>query len=260
MPKFGFRISGFGLPLAPKRTGVYVSLVRRSIQPSWIFVVTLLSPMAAVAEKVSVASIEPADLVEYETEPEAVKRLIEVSLALTKKPLGYRFGSNSPEKGGMDCSGTVQCALARHGFEKLPRSSWDFYRWVEDSGALVLTPGVTTTEDAVFEQLRPGDLLFWEGSYETVDRDPPISHVMIYLGTLKGDGQGVVFGASEGRRYRGKKIHGVSVFDWTVPKAGSNSKFTGYGPIPGLRPVAPESPPGGAKVLKTLLEKLVKKP
>lgn len=221
---------------------------------------TVLTPAPVRAEKVSVASIEPTDLVEYETETPEVKQLIEFSLSLTKKKLGYRFGSNSPKKKGMDCSGTVQFTLADLGLGEIPRSSWNFYEWVETSGKLKPTPGVTTTEDPVFADLKPGDLLFWEGTYETGDRLPAISHVMIFLGTLKEDGEGVVFGASSGRRYRGKTIHGVSVFDWEVPDEESKSKFVGFGPIPGLRkeevkPVSLEKP----NPLKTLLENLVKK-
>ncbi len=210
-------------------------------------------------KSIATATIEPADLVEYETEVPEVRKLIEVSLELTKKRLGYQFGSNSPDNWGMDCSGTVQAALSRYGMKELPRSSYDFYEWAKASGTLVPTPEVATTEDPIFAKLKPGDLLFWEGTYETGDRDPPISHVMIYLGTLKADGEGVVFGASSGRRYRGKKIHGVSVFDWEVPREGSDSSFVGYGPIPGLRPKEAPAPPIGANVLKSLLENLVKK-
>lgn len=237
--------------------------MKRFNKPCQVAGLTLLTVLTLVpvrAEKVAVVSIEPTDLVEYETETPEVKKLIEVSLALTKKKLGYQFGSNSPKKWGMDCSGTVQCSLVELGLGEVPRSSWNFYEWVEASGKLRPTPGVTTTEDPVFAELKPGDLLFWEGTYETGDRLPAISHVMIYLGTLKEDGEGVVFGASSGRRYRGKTIHGVSVFDWDVPDAESKSRFVGFGPIPGLRkeevkPVSLQKP----NPLKTLLENLVKK-
>lgn len=228
-----------------------------------LILVSVLSSVSVPAEEAlvaSVASIAAADLVEYETQPDEVKHLIEVALDLTKKKLAYQFGSNSPEKKGMDCSGTVQWTLSDLGLGEIPRSSGNFYEWVEDSGKLKPTPGVTSTTDPAFADLKPGDLLFWEGTYDTGKRSPAISHVMIYLGTLKADGEGVVFGASSGRRYRGKKIHGVSVFDWTVPNEKSKSKFVGFGPIPGLRkkegkPVSIEKP----KPLKSVLDTLVKK-
>ena len=229
-------------------------------QVAGLILFVVLSFVPVRAEKVSVATIQPTDLIEYETEPEEVKRLIEVSLGLTRKKLGYRFGSNSPKKRGMDCSGTVQCSLVELGLGEIPRSSWNFYEWVEASGKLKPTPGVTTTEDPVFADLKPGDLLFWEGTYETGERLPAISHVMIYLGTLKEDGEGVVFGASSGRRYRGKTIHGVSVFDWDVPDGESKSRFVGFGPIPGLRrDEVKQAPLEKPNSLKTFLENLFKK-
>jgi hypothetical protein len=41
-------------------------------------------------------------------------------------------------------------------------------------------------------------------------------------------------GASDGRDYRGKKMWGVSVFSFHLPKAGSRSRFEGFGPVPPL--------------------------
>lgn len=218
----------------------------------------------------SVSSIEPEALVEFEELDEKRKALVRAALDLTKKELRYLFGSNSPEKGGMDCSGAVQHTLQTIGLEKVPRSSYTFYQWVEKEDGLVETPGVTTVKDPAFESLRPGDLLFWKGTYETGKRDPPISHVMIYMGTLKQDGRGVVFGASDGRRFRGKRINGVSVFDWKVPSATSTSKFVGFAPIPGLgefREASSETEPDPGEIgekrpkpIKSALEKLFRRP
>lgn len=226
----------------------------------------VVSPMRSDAlEKASVASIEPGDLIEYEAQPPEIRRLIEQALSLTERRLTYRFGSNSPEKKGMDCSGTVQFTLESVGVEGVPRSSHTIYRWAEEAGSLVATNGVESTEDPVFEQLKPGDLLFWKGTYDTAKRNPPISHVMIYLGRLREDGNGVVFGASDGRRFRGKRIRGVSVFDWRVPPAGSSSKFVAFGPVPGLAAEAdPGEPPdpGDDSVrvgVKSVLDKLFRK-
>ena len=63
-----------------------------------------------------------------------------------------------------------------------------------------------------FSKLKPGDLLFWSGTYR-VKRTPPITHVMLYLGKTKNN-ELLMFGASNGRTYRGKRMNGVSVFDF----------------------------------------------
>lgn len=200
----------------------------------WIITLILLNDSTGYGESVSVATISSSDLVEYDNQPAPVKELIDEALALTKRELAYTYGSNSPDKSGMDCSGTIQHTLQSITVEDVPRSSYGMYHWVKDSGNLVETPGVAETTDVVFASLKPGDLLFWVGTHSVKGRVPPISHVMIYLGTLKEDGKGVVFGASSGRRYRGKRIHGVSVFDWKMPSRSSKVKFVGFGPIPGL--------------------------
>lgn len=56
---------------------------------------------------------------------------------------------------------------------------------------------------------------------------------MIYLGKNK-KGERLMFGSSNGRTYQGKKMWGVSVFDFTLPKKGKVEKFIGYGCIPRL--------------------------
>lgn len=172
---------------------------------------------------------------EYEQQPDAVKRVIEASLGLTCKKLAYTFGSDSPKKGGMDCSGTISCVLKSLNLQKVPRTSYTIYHWANNHGNLTKLTHVCNPNHPTLRLIKPGDLVFWEGTYAVKDRTPPISHVMLYLGTLKKDGQGVLFGASSGRRFRGKKIHGVSVFDFKVPSPSSKARLVAFGPIPGIR-------------------------
>lgn len=193
-----------------------------------------------------VASLATSDLREYEAQPPEVKRLIASALELTNLNLGYKYGSSDPKNGGMDCSGTVYYLLNEAGLKDVPRDASEMYRWVWTQGRFraVVSPNDDTFELAL---LKPGDLLFWTGTYQ-VNRDPPVTHVMIYLGINRHSGRRVMVGASEGRRFEGKSRYGVSVFDFTIPglKRHSNpavdasseanlmSRFIGYGSIPGL--------------------------
>lgn len=194
-----------------------------------------------------VSTMEPSDLNGFEGYPEAVRRLIETCLALTKQNLTYTYGSADPAKGGMDCSGTIYYVLRNMGVPEVPRTASAQYVWTRKAGAFsaVIGRSMKTFE---LDALQPGDLLFWTGTYAT-PVDPPVTHSMIYLGKRKKDGKPVMFGASNGRSYDGKAMWGVSVFDFKIPKArpkteggiaaSPSSVFIGYAPIPGLKTTKP---------------------
>ncbi len=185
-----------------------------------------------------VASMEPSELRGFGEYPEAVKKLITEGLALTKQNLTYKFGSADPTKGGMDCSGTIYFVLRQQGIMDVPRSASGQYLWARKAGTFlsVISRKMDSYE---LKALKPGDLLFWSGTYAT-DVDPPVTHSMIYLGKRKRDGKPVMFGASDGRSYDGKSRWGVSVFDFRIPKPAVKgatippSVFVGYARIPGL--------------------------
>ena len=205
--------------------------------------VATATPPSAPPTDGRVASLAAADLREYESQPPEVKRLLERALGLTTLGLSYQYGSCDPKNGGMDCSGTVYYLLNDAGLKDVPRDSSEMYEWVWQRSRF---QAVTSSNPDTFElaSLKPGDLLFWTGTYK-IDRDPPITHVMIYLGINRHSGHRVMFGASEGRQFEGKSRYGVSVFDFTLPKESSSSeeksgaadlhsRFIGYGSIPGL--------------------------
>jgi hypothetical protein len=168
-----------------------------------------------------------------------VQKLINDALDLAKLNLTYRFGSDDPASGGMDCSGAVAYLLRQQGFKDVPRDSVSQYVWARKQGQFF---AVISKKPGGFEfaDLLPGDLMFWSGTYAaSAERDPPVTHSMIYLGVQRKRGQHVMWGSSDGRSYDGKARNGVSVFDFKMPRDNGNSAgqadFLGYARIPGLR-------------------------
>jgi hypothetical protein len=187
-----------------------------------------------------VASLNPGQLRDFAAQPPKVQELIRKSLALTERNLTYVYGSADPTQGGMDCSGFIYYVLSSSGLKDVPRDSSGQYLWVRKNSDFhaVMSRNSDTFE---LKEMQPGDLMFWSGTY-AVDRDVPISHVMIYLGREKNTGKPVMVGASDGRTYDGKQRFGVSVFDFKLPNGKPNkndpdlvAKFEGYAAIPGLR-------------------------
>jgi len=183
-------------------------------------------------------SLSPDAIEGYDSYSLKVRQILDAGLALTKQNLTYTYGSADPANGGMDCSGFIYYVLKQNGFPEVPRDSSGQYVWVRK--AKHLYPVLSRKEDSFeFDDLKPGDLLFWRGTYN-IDRDPPITHTMIYLGREKRTNKRVMVGSSDGRTYDGKQRWGVSVFDFKMPappKSGDakiSPVFVGYGRIPGL--------------------------
>ena len=183
-------------------------------------------------------TLSPDQIADYDGYPPKVRQILDAGLTLTKQNLGYTYGSADPKNGGMDCSGFIYYVLRENGFSDVPRDSSQQYVWVRKAGDF---SAVLSRKEDSFEldDLKPGDLLFWRGTYN-IDRDPPITHTMIYLGREKRTKKRVMLGSSDGRTYDGKQRWGVSVFDFKMPpppKSGDakiSPVFVGYGRIPGL--------------------------
>ena len=167
-----------------------------------------------------------------------MRQIVDTALELTTRNLEYKYGSSDPSSGGMDCSGFVVYVLTQNGIRDVPRDSSQQYVWVRKAGNF---KAVNSRNEDTFEldELVPGDLLFWTGTY-SIERDPPITHAMIYLGREKGTNHRIMVGASDGRTYKGESRYGVSVFDFKIPKPGKTDEgrtspsFIGYGHVPGL--------------------------
>ena len=172
-----------------------------------------------------------------------MRKLLATALDLTKRNLEYKYGSADPADGGMDCSGFIYFVLRENGVKDVPRDASGQYVWVRKAGNFrsVLSRELDSFE---LDELKPGDLLFWTGTY-SVERDPPVTHTMIYLGKEKKTGKPIMVGASDGRTYEGEQQFGVSVFDFKTARAkaastsGTHPRFVGYGKIPGLGELNP---------------------
>jgi cell wall-associated NlpC family hydrolase len=179
-----------------------------------------------------------SEIVGYDKYPPKVQKVLDLALGLTTRNLSYKYGSADPGNGGMDCSGFVYYVLNEAGLKDVPRDAREQYIWVRKAGKFqaVLGHSADTFE---LDALKPGDLLFWAGTYN-VDRDPAITHTMIYLGREKATNQRIMVGASDGRTYKGQSRFGVSVFDFKIAGRRVNSSnepgptFVGYASIPGL--------------------------
>jgi cell wall-associated NlpC family hydrolase len=185
------------------------------------------------------ATLSPDAVKGFEDNPPRVRKLLESALELTARNLDYQYGSADPGNGGMDCSGFVYYVLKQNGLGEVPRDSSQQYVWLRRAGKF--EPVLSRKEDSFeLENLKPGDLLFWTGTY-SIERDPPITHAMIYVGREKKTGARVMVGSSDGRVYQGQSRNGVSVFDFRVERRENaddgklRPTFIGYGHIPGLR-------------------------
>ena len=164
--------------------------------------------------------------------------MVDLALNLTTRNLEYQYGSADPANGGMDCSGFVYYVLTQNGVPDVPRDSSQQYIWLRKAGKFQAV--ISQKEDSFeLDALVPGDLLFWTGTYK-IDRDPPITHAMIYLGREKGTNKRIMVGASDGRTYKGESRYGVSVFDFKISRPAPTNEgrlsptFVGYGAVPGF--------------------------
>ncbi len=176
-------------------------------------------------------SVSTSELESFNKYPPPVKKLIIEALHLANQNLGYNYGSAHPKNQGMDCSGTVNYLLKKLQVAGVPRRSDEIYQWVLHKGRFHKVKG-HHFNSAEFSHLKPGDLLFWSGTYK-VKRHIPITHVMLYLGKNKSQ-QPLMFGANSDRGIKRKKIWGVSVFNFKLAPHDLAGRFVGYGCIPSL--------------------------
>ncbi len=222
-------------PPSGKPKGEKVLPVHEVTSPTMPARTTQLGATEHERKVAEVSTLTAEELAGFDNYPPALQDLVRKALKLTTKNLHYKYGSADPASGGMDCSGTIYYLLQNSGIKDAPRQSDDICRWVMRSSVLNLTEGKSSLKDSAFSSLRPGCLLFWTGTTDTITkRKLPISHVMLYLGKRRSDDKPIIFGSSDGRYFDGQRRNGVSIFDFQLPPVGARSAFYGYGPIPGL--------------------------
>ena len=151
-----------------------------------------------------------------------------MALELTTRNLEYKYGSADPANGGMDCSGFVFYVLTQNGIRDVPRDSSQQYVWLRKAGNF---KAVNSRKEDTFEldELVPGDLLFWTGTYN-VERDPP-SQPMSSSGARKGRSRIMVGASADDLRSRSR--YGVSVLisksQPAKTKEGGDPNFIGRG-------------------------------
>ena len=132
----------------------------------------------------------------------------------------------------MDCSGTIHYALSRLGYRNVPRQSNHQFYWIEKESHLHKSSDLTA---GVLRRLRPGDLMFWRGTYRTGRRWPNISHVMIYMGRDPGSGRHYMFGGRSENR-TGRNGARIDFFELREGESeGRRGTFVGWGSVPGMR-------------------------
>ena len=127
-------------------------------------------------------TIAIAEIPTFSNQSPKVQQTLQLLLKLAGQGLHYQYGSSDPKIGGMDCSGTLFYALNQMGISNVPRSSDLQYNWVKTQGQFYSSSETASTITAPeFSHLRPGDLLFWSGTYQ-IQRAINVTHVMMYLG------------------------------------------------------------------------------
>jgi hypothetical protein len=124
----------------------------------------------------------------------------------------------------MDCSNTSRYIYRVTTGIQLPRTASDQYYYLHLQNKAWDVPQTSTGfADCNYlrHNLKAGDLLFWENTYRP-DRQPPITHVMIFLGSnAKGEwmmaGSQSTRGGEHNRRHGGPDIY---VFNPTRPCGG----------------------------------------
>ena len=124
----------------------------------------------------------------------------------------------------MDCSNTSRYLYKTTTGIQLPRTASDQYYYLHLQNKAWDVPQLSTgyaDTNYLRQNLKAGDLLFWENTYKP-DRQPPITHVMVFLGT-NARGEWTMAGSQSSRGGEHNRRHGgpdIYVFNPSRPCGG----------------------------------------
>jgi len=193
--------------------------------------------------------------------PEQHVSLVETARLLGRKDIAYQESWRPPREANswmMDCSNTSRYIYKAVFGLDIPRVASSQYAMLKKQGLISYAPRLQSGEvdqQTLVSQLRSGDLLFWEWTYD-IKRSPPITHVMIYLGRTA-DGTAKMVGSASRSRGEVTKSGGVDVytFNANAPMGGvrdffgntvRKGRFVGFGRM--LRPEPPRIIPQLAEI------------
>lgn len=136
----------------------------------------------------------------------------------------------------MDCSNTSRYLYRRVAGIDIGRTASDQYYFLNQRRLAWRIPGQLQGDALIqylAQRMQPGDLLFWEHTYKP-KRNPPVTHVMVYLGRNRG-GDLLMAGSQSHGSGRDTRIVGgpdIYVFDPGAP-AGGYSTWLGLGHVKG---------------------------
>lgn len=194
---------------------------------------TTTTPVATASTTSPVTSPNSIVRIPYKpTYNEAQAKLMAESETLAKLDLGYDarwFPPGESKSWDMDCSNTSRYLYKKALGIELPRTASDqYYNLKIQSKAWDVPLDDKEKPDLAFLEryLRVGDLLFWENTYKP-ERDPPITHVTIFLGKDE-KGRWIMAGSQSSSRGRYGNTRGgpdIYLFDPLKPTGGYSTWF-----------------------------------
>jgi LysM repeat protein len=159
--------------------------------------------------------------------PDWGARFTEIARELASRGLEYDEDWCPPGEShswSMDCSNTTRYLYKAATGIQLPRTASDQYYYLHLQNKAWDVPQLASGfADCNYlrQNLKAGDLLFWENTYRP-ERQPPITHVMIFLGT-NGRGEWIMAGSQSSRGGEHNRRHGgpdIYVFNPERPCGG----------------------------------------